>query len=71
MIIYVVNISYEYDNWFKIVRDYQNFHRHTYRMLKKLRLQRFRDDSGGKNKVVFYLTKLWLMHSFAARWSYG
>ena len=39
--------------------------------VKKLRLQRFRDDRGGKNKHVFYLTKLWLMHRFAARWSYG
>ena len=35
--------------------------------VKKLRLQRFRDDRGGKNKHVFYLTKLWLMHRFAAR----
>ena len=39
--------------------------------VKKLRLQRFRDDRGGKNKDDFYLTKLWLMHRFAARWSYG
>ena len=39
--------------------------------VKKLRLQRFRDDRGGKNKHVFYLVKLWLMHRFAARWSYG
>ena len=37
--------------------------------VKKLRLQRFRNDRGGKNKHVFYLTKLWLMHRFAARWS--
>ena len=37
--------------------------------VKKLRLQRFRDDRGGKNKHVFYLTKLWLMHRFAARWA--
>ena len=36
---------------------------------KKLRLQRFRYDRGGKNKHVFYLTKIWLMHRFAARWS--
>ena len=40
-----------------------------YRVLK-LCLQRFRDDRGGKNKHVFYLTKLWLKHRFAARWSY-
>ena len=36
--------------------------------VKKLRLQRFRDDRGGKNKHVFYLAKLWLMHRFASRW---
>ena len=40
--------------------------------VKKLRLQRFSDDRGGKNKhVFFYLTKLWVMHRFAVRWSYG
>ena len=41
-----------------------------YRVIK-ITLQRFRDDRGGKNKHVFYLTKLWHMHRFAARWSYG
>ena len=30
--------------------------------VKKLRLKRFRNDRGGKNKHVFYLTKLWFMH---------
>ena len=24
-----------------------------------------------KTNMFFYLTKLWLMHRFAARWSYG
>ena len=41
---------------------------HYLQDVKKLRLQRFRDDRGGKNKHVFYLTKLWLMHRFSARW---
>ena len=44
--------------------------RPTIQSVKKLRLQHFRNDGGGKNKHVFYLTKLWLMHSFVARWTY-
>ena len=39
--------------------------------VKNYVLQRFSDDRGGKNKHVFYLAKLWLMHRLAARWSYG